>query len=167
LKLSSGGNAHAIGHFDAYVCDRCGYSEFWAAGVASLVHDPSRGVHLVAGNDGPEEPEARAERSRSDEWTATRIGHLRDEIAANERELRRIPWLRMLPLLFIAVGSFLWLDPSLASSLRTAWATGVAGVFGLFLWFGRFADQRARRAKVDTLRSQLRTLEGRQSSGRL
>jgi predicted nucleic-acid-binding Zn-ribbon protein len=39
------------GHFDLFVCDGCGYSELWAAGLGDLVEDPARGVRLVDMSD--------------------------------------------------------------------------------------------------------------------
>jgi predicted nucleic-acid-binding Zn-ribbon protein len=39
--------ADSAGLFDAYVCDRCGYTEFWAHDYERLEHLPDHGIHLI------------------------------------------------------------------------------------------------------------------------
>lgn len=35
------------GHFDAYICAMCGYSEFWADDFAEIQANPEDGVHFI------------------------------------------------------------------------------------------------------------------------
>src|SRR5262245_12567436 len=35
------------GHFDVYACDTCGYAEFYAGGLDTLVPDRAQGVRVV------------------------------------------------------------------------------------------------------------------------
>lgn len=44
------------GRFDLWVCDACGYSELWAAGITGLRHDPAAGVRLVDSTVAPAGP---------------------------------------------------------------------------------------------------------------
>ncbi|MBW2523333.1 MAG: hypothetical protein JRI23_04130 [Deltaproteobacteria bacterium] len=36
-----------LGHYDAYTCAGCGYTEFFAGGVDELRHHPEAGVQLL------------------------------------------------------------------------------------------------------------------------
>ena len=45
-----------VGHFDLFLCDACGYSELYAAGVRGLVADPERGIRLIDTTDVNEGP---------------------------------------------------------------------------------------------------------------
>jgi predicted nucleic-acid-binding Zn-ribbon protein len=164
LKLSAGGSAVAIGHFDAYVCDRCAYSELWAQDVALLSHDPPRGIHLLGSPDEiPDNARATGEQARSDEVNA-KIRQVSTEIEAIDASLRSTAWFRILLPPVIAVGAFAWLDSSMTSFERAAWAGAVASGLGFFLWLGRVADKSASRAKAEALRQQIRKLEERASS---
>ena len=40
---------YGAGHFDAYTCAGCGYSELYAQDFQALDHNPASGVHLMDG----------------------------------------------------------------------------------------------------------------------
>jgi len=48
-----------VGHFEAWICDACGYSELYAQDFNTLQHDPRHGIHLIdmTPQVGPEGPE--------------------------------------------------------------------------------------------------------------
>lgn len=40
-------NVQTIGHYDAYICAKCGYTEFFADDIEGLKHHPECGIRLL------------------------------------------------------------------------------------------------------------------------
>ena len=167
IKVAAGGSSVAVGHFDAYICAHCRYSELWSQGLESLQHDPRRGIHLFEGTEGESDEAscARAERARaeeerrSDDATRGTEGRLRKELAAAESALGRWPWVRLLVPILVGAGAFAFLDHAIDATKRAEWSIGVALVFAVMFWTGQAADQKRRRGRIAELRERLQPLE--------
>jgi len=48
-----GSEVQDVGQIDAWICAACGYTELWSTGHQQLVHNPSKGIHLVDATQAP------------------------------------------------------------------------------------------------------------------
>lgn len=46
-RRTATGGEQSVGTFDAWICAKCGYTEWYASGLEALTADPDKGVHLI------------------------------------------------------------------------------------------------------------------------
>ena len=168
LKLVAGGTKHAFGHFDAYVCEQCSYTEFWSVGLARLTHGQGGAQLVSAGGGSSADSSAQRldaeQRAMLRERTEKELARTRQERAACEERQRsgRAPSFKLGFLAAVAIGA--GLTAVVANAIVTApfvalWVFGGACGGGLSVWLKRTSDRGRLRLRVEDLRVQVAALE--------